>query len=292
MVNKSIYGMLNMYDETKILGCLLGLHAGDCLGATIEFKKASPTQNTHTEIIGGGVFNWRPGQPTDDTDMALCIMRSYMKKKMFDPVDVMLNFQSWYMGEHHDTGMTCRTAIKSFMDGAGVEECGVRNESAQGNGSLMRMAPMVALFNAKDAQIQQQTRLTHCSSVCVRYDMLFADALRMALSGADKDAIISRMVDYEPSLLKALALPWEQLPNSGWVIHSFNASMWALKNTSSFEEGVIAIANRGDDADTGAAITGALLGAYYGVDSIPERWINTLEACNEIKAIVRVKANG
>lgn len=66
-------------------GALLGLATGDTLGTTIEFK----TPGTFTPIndmIGGGPFNLKPGQWTDDTSMALCLADSLIEKQDFDPV--------------------------------------------------------------------------------------------------------------------------------------------------------------------------------------------------------------
>jgi len=36
--------------------------------------------------------------------------------------------------------------------------------------------------------------------------------------------------------------------------------------------------NQGGDADTAGAIVGAIAGAYYGLESIPTRWIKKLPA--------------
>jgi ADP-ribosylglycohydrolase len=40
----------------------------------------------------------------------------------------------------------------------------------------------------------------------------------------------------------------------------------------SFEAALIDVVNRGGDADTNGAITGALLGARHGAAAIPDRW--------------------
>lgn len=44
--------------------------------------------------------------------------------------------------------------------------------------------------------------------------------------------------------------------NSGYVVRSLEAALWAFGRSSSFEEGCLMVANLGDDADTVAAIYG------------------------------------
>ncbi|HEV3485960.1 MAG TPA: ADP-ribosylglycohydrolase family protein, partial [Vicinamibacterales bacterium] len=56
-------------------GALLGLAVGDALGTTLEFKpRGSFTQIT--DMVGGGPFQLKPGEWTDDTSMALCLAES------------------------------------------------------------------------------------------------------------------------------------------------------------------------------------------------------------------------
>ena len=55
-----------------ITGGLLGVAAGDALGATVEFmtpEEIEEKYGVHREIIGGSDFKWRPGEGTDDTDL-------------------------------------------------------------------------------------------------------------------------------------------------------------------------------------------------------------------------------
>ena len=58
----------------------------------------------------------------------------------------------------------------------------------------------------------------------------------------------------------------------GYVVDSLEAALWAFSRTNTFEEGALAAANLGDDADTTAAIYGQLAGAYYGTAAIPAEW--------------------
>jgi ADP-ribosylglycohydrolase len=53
---------------------------------------------------------------------------------------------------------------------------------------------------------------------------------------------------------------------------TFRLAFWELFHAPHFEAGLIDVVNRGGDADTNAAVTGALLGALYGEEAIPHRW--------------------
>ena len=54
--------------------------------------------------------------------------------------------------------------------------------------------------------------------------------------------------------------------------------------TDSFEEALTEVVNLGGDTDTAGAILGALAGAHYGVDAIPERWLEGLQNREGIEA--------
>ena len=75
-----------MDSRDRYRGALLGLAAGDALGATLEFKRPG-TFAPITDIVGGGPFGLKPGQWTDDTSMALCLAESLIACRGFDPVD-------------------------------------------------------------------------------------------------------------------------------------------------------------------------------------------------------------
>ena len=60
-------------DQMRYQGCMMGLAAGDALGTTVEFKSPG-SFSPLTDIVGGGPFRLEPGQWTDDTSMALCLL--------------------------------------------------------------------------------------------------------------------------------------------------------------------------------------------------------------------------
>ena len=60
------------------------------------------------------------------------------------------------------------------------------------------------------------------------------------------------------------------------MVRSLEAALWAFHRSDSFREGAPRAVNLGDDADTTGAIYGQLAGAYYGVNAIPQDWIERL----------------
>ena len=68
----------------------------------------------------------------------------------------------------------------------------------------------------------------------------------------------------------------DQIKSSGYVIDTLEAALWCVDKTDSYEQAVILAVNLGGDADTVGAVTGQLAGAIYGIDAIPERWLQPL----------------
>src|SRR5690348_14142182 len=107
----------------EILDLLLaGLAAGDALGATAEFTPQTRVPQLYAEHsaagwpfrpVGGGAFRWRAGEPTDDTDMALCIVDSFHSRKEFAPEDVAARFVAWMKSGPPDIGGTTRRTLQS-----------------------------------------------------------------------------------------------------------------------------------------------------------------------------------
>jgi len=70
-------------------GCLLGLTIGDAIGTTVEFKPRG-SFTPMTDMVGGGPFQLKAGEWTDDTSMALCLGASLLEKG-FDLHDQITN---------------------------------------------------------------------------------------------------------------------------------------------------------------------------------------------------------
>ena len=61
--------------------------------------------------------------------------------------------------------------------------------------------------------------------------------------------------------------------SSGYVVDTLEAALWSVARTGNFRNAVLLAANLADDTDTVAAVAGQLAGALYGLDGIPDTWL-------------------
>lgn len=98
---------------------------------------------------------------------------------------------------------------------------------------------------------------------------------------ADRATIASARDDLERDLDAALAndpgvdrAGLDLHRTAGFVRVAFRLAFWHAVHTPSWRAAVVDVASRGGDADTNAAIVGALLGARDGASAIPAPWID------------------
>lgn len=295
----------------RFLGCLLGLATGDALGTTLEFCPPGSFQPLE-EMVGGGPFQLAPGQWTDDTSMALCLAESLVETGGFNPGDQMDRYLRWYRhgylsstGHCFDIGGTVRSALQRF-ENCGEPYSGSQNPYSAGNGSLMRLAPIV-LFFAYDAEQAlfysgASSRTTHAAPAAVDACRYFGGILFGALQGVDRDILLSDrycpIPDYwtkhplAPEIDEVARGSFKKrqppdIKGSGYVVRSLEAALWAFYHSQSFRSGALLAINLGDDADTTGAIFGQIGGAYYGVDDIPVGWRHKLAQRELIESLAK-----
>lgn len=75
------------------------------------------------------------------------------------------------------------------------------------------------------------------------------------------------------------------IKSSGWVVDTLEVALWALFKYDTWADGALAVVNRGGDSDTAGAVYGALAGVFYGVESIPWRWVSKMRNADLIRDI-------
>lgn len=272
----------------RFRGCLLGLAVGDAVGTTLEFRPPG-TFEPITDMVGGGPFRLRPGQWTDDTSMALCLAASLVERGGFDAADQMDRYVRWWKqgyvsstGRCFDIGNTVRSALERFLE-TRDPWAGSTDPHAAGNGSIMRLAPVAMFYHPDLATVVEHaansSRTTHATPECVDACRFLGSLLHRAFSGAPKDEVLFGAPDFDGTpKVRALAQgayrgrARTQIRGTGYVIDSLEAALWCFWTTETFEAAILAAANLGDDADTTAAVTGQVAGAFYDVAAIPPSW--------------------
>jgi ADP-ribosyl-[dinitrogen reductase] hydrolase len=279
-------------------GCLAGLAVGDALGTTLEFTTPG-TFKPLTDMIGGGPFHLRAGQWTDDTSMALCLAESLIERQGFDLKDQMERYVRWWREGHlssskagcFDIGNTVSSSLSRFVK-SGEPASGSTDTYSAGNGSIMRLAPVPIFFHNPDEAIYyaaESSRGTHQAPACLDACRYLGGILWGLMHGALKDEVLAP--HYHPSgkswdgmdpAISAIAAGCfkEKEPpairGTGYVVQSLEAALWAFHRSKNFEEGALLAVNLGEDADTTGAIYGQLAGAFYGLEGIPDRWLEKL----------------
>jgi ADP-ribosylglycohydrolase len=277
---------------------LIGLAVGDALGAAVEFK--SP--GSFAPVIGyrsGGPHRLEAGEWTDDTSMALALADS-IATVGWDLNDQANRYVEWWQtgkysvnGRCFDIGITTGNALSSFLKHKNALASGETSESASGNGSIMRLAPVPIRYAAHyPNRVEEISRLaeesslpTHASEQCLSACRYLATVLAALIQGEDRSAVLSpkwqplqSLHDIKPlhPLIQKIAqgsFRHKQPPlikGSGWVVESLEAALWAFHDADTFEEAVLSAVNLGDDADTTGAICGQLAGAFWGESNIPD----------------------
>ncbi|WP_222432733.1 ADP-ribosylglycohydrolase family protein [Moraxella sp. VT-16-12] len=281
---------IHLFDRSQ--GCLLGLAVGDALGAAIEFRPKDSFAPIK-DMMGGGIFNLKKGQWTDDTSMALCLADSLIAQQGFDPQDQMQRYYRWYqLGENSVTGK-CFGMGKTVLQALTLFKyvgayAGSDNPKSSGNGSLMRLAP-VPIFYHHDLSCAVKysilsSKTTHGSPECLSACAYFGEILWHALHGeTNKDTLLTPTSNYafSPNIQTIIDGSFKQkarddIFGTGYVVNSLEAALWCFYHTDNFKDAVLQAANLGDDADTTAAITGQIAGAYYGLADMPQDWVHNV----------------
>lgn len=291
--------------EERLLGALVGVHAGDALGATHEFRSWDEIHRPHDatwrlrDLVGGGPFGWDPGAATDDTDLTLCVLRAYLHEDGFELGRVADAMLAWFDGGPADVGGATAAGLRAYRRSGDPTRAGA-GPGAAGNGSLMRCIATGLVRRDGDllrAESVAVSAVTHddprCTEACVAYNTAVTAlvdgveppvALERARQATDHPEV-REAVDHGAALdLAGLAAAGgNPYGGSGFVLHSLRLAVAALLDPRPFEEVVVDVAHLGGDTDTNAAIAGGLRGAADGVAAVPERWLVALEHGSELQ---------
>ena len=295
---------------------IFGVCIGDALGVPVEFRtreqlKRSPV----TKMRAMGTYRQPLGTWSDDSSLTLCLAESLCNG--YNLEDMALKFIQWHNeeiwtphGRVFDIGIATRQAISRISSGIIPKLCGGTSEFDNGNGSLMRILPLV--FYLKDEEnieklyhtVKEVSSITHghfrSVFACFIYVIFAIELLKGKSKIEAYDYMQKKVLEYaenqefNPKEIKLFerilnnniaTYPEDEIKSSGYVLHSLEASLWCFLNSESYSEAVLKAVNLGDDTDTTGAITGGIAGIYYGFENIPEEWVAGLVRKDDIEKL-------
>jgi ADP-ribosyl-[dinitrogen reductase] hydrolase len=283
----------------RVAGTLLGLAAGDALGAGYEFTHPGP--DAEIGMVGGGAFGWEPGEWTDDTQMALCIAEVTAAGTV-DLEAIGQRFLDWYGAGPKDVGVQTAAVLRGADgDPARLRDVAARYftanpKGAAGNGSLMRTAPVALAHLGDDDAIVASgaavSALTHADPLAGEACILWCIAVDRAVREERLDGVddgLTHLPDdrrrfWSERLNEARSRPSETFTPNAFVVTALQAAVAAIEQTPvpvdtpglHLQRALEAAVRIGHDTDTVAAIAGALLGARWGASAIPDAWQRVL----------------
>jgi ADP-ribosylglycohydrolase len=285
---------------------LLGVAVGDALGVPVEFQSRELiSKSPVTDMMGYGTYNLPPGTFSDDSSLTFCLAEALTQE--FNLQRVADHFVNWLLhgywtadGHVFDVGIATSQAIDRLQRGFEPEFAGGTTEFDNGNGSLMRILPLVTYIKDKERferfeLTKKVSSITHRHIRSVLACFYYLEFARKLLEGATKfdayDSLKTELSDFfseqsiEPDEVRLFGrllagniheLPRDEIKSGGYVVHTLEASIWCLLTTDSYASATLKAVNLGEDTDTTAAVTGGLAGLLYGFESIPAAWLHKL----------------
>lgn len=277
--------------KSRFLGSLLGTGIGDSLGAGLAWGAIRPGRELAPRY-------------TDDTHMTIGVAESLIARGGFDEEHMFLTFvRNWEREPWRGYGPGPPIIFRAYrrgLDPAEVARSLYPGGGSFGNGAAMRVAPIACFYYDDLDELRRATvgsaKLTHTHPLGVEGAVIQALAIACAIRTRPGDI---RPLDFAEALfaeaeshvfkrklraLRALLLEQpdrrrivKELGNSVEVFNSVPTAIFSFLATRSFEQALRFAVGLGGDADTIGAMTGALAGAYYGVEDIPAKWLSELE---------------
>ena len=256
----------------------------------------------HTEIAGGGPFMLPAGAVTDETEMAMCLADSLLRRGRFDAEDVAHEYVEWLHGSPVEVEPTVLESLREIARGTPIDAAAARvharfaAEAASGV-CIARAAPLALRYRDDAASLVDATladaRLTHFESMPA-LAAVFANLLISAfLSGSDVPSAVAAArasVEHQDGRLDATlshvdeGRPPQPAPR-GSCAETLHAALWCLTSEATFERALVRAVNLGGEADTTGALAGALAGALHGLSSIPARWLAVLRPRERLETL-------
>jgi ADP-ribosylglycohydrolase len=299
--------MIQMPDatENQFLGALLGMAIGDALGAPLSGMERSeiatrfgPIDRYHGNAQPDAE-EVHPGEFTDETELALCIVESMTANRGILDADTagvrMLHLAAgpsrrWMQPA---TAAALDAAADTLEFSVPLDEDGPATGDVAARGVPVGLVHAVGRFDPARlrADAEAVVRLTHGGPAAFNAATAIAYAVRLAATGEPRQSwaretaeflgggeLAERLIELDDRLAgSALPVLFDRTGTGLDALESVPAAFAAAMTETRFEKGVFAAVSAGGATDTIGALTGALSGAAGGASGIPQDLIDGLE---------------
>lgn len=314
--------------NTDISNLIYGVAVGDAMGFPVQFYKREQVKSFNlTGMIPHKCGKFPAGTWSDDTSLTLALADSLSQTEEIDYSDIMKKFYNWISkgaytpaGKAFDMGRTCFKALLNYSSGLEPLLCGGQGENENGNGSLMRISPLVFYIQKKFGDsafenketfevIHNVSSLTHAHPISLIGCDIYCAILVEILNGTKKEDLqgyalpkigkyIRQHQEYESALKKYdrifhksfKDIRENEIRSSGYVVDSLEAALWCFLTTESYRDCILKAVNLGKDTDSIAAVSGAMAGLYYKNSEekrVPKEWKCALQNKKLIESIIK-----
>jgi len=298
---------------SRLRGGLWGVLVGDAFGFPFQFTSKHTMEGKYPNPAEIPMLD---GLWSDDSSLTLATAHALTEGYSIERIAE--NFIRWYYdgeftprGYAFDQGGTSSRAIGRIAKGVPPLEAGGRGEWDNGNGSLMRILPATyyAYFKANSLDeklklIHEVSMITHAHSRslvgCGIYSLIvwkildgmdkfeaYHEVIRATEKLYSKEPFAKELTHYERILSGRIhEVDRNEIRGSGYVVHTLEAALWAFLRNNDYEMAVKEVVFLGEDADTTGTVVGGLAGTYYGLEIIPEEWLEKIEAREYVSEII------
>lgn len=268
----------------RIEGALVGLAIGDALGAPVEHMDRQAIATAYPLGVSGYVdrppSGVRPGQGTDDTEMAFLVADSIATQQRLDMDDIVHRLIVWGR-DYPALGPSTGAGIAALIEGAPWDEAG--QTATASSGCLPRCAP-VALVATPSQLVIDTLRCcqpTHRHPLALAASVAQNLVLERLIRGVSWEAAYAVLMDGAEPPVDDLAFIRDALRGEfslPGAIDVLAEAMRCVNDVQDAESALLASVHLGGDTDTRGAVAGALAGARWGISGFPQHWIDGCEA--------------
>lgn len=284
--------------QDRFLGAILGLAIGDAFGMPVQGLSPATIVDVYGDVTdylprtftNGDAVS--PGEITDETEFALCIIESVTAGQ--GEVDVEnIGIRMAYLARG-DSRRWMSPEVVAALEGPSEQSdfrLPLRDDEPVGPDILARGVPVGLLHSmgpgAHDglrSDAEAVTRITHGSPLAISLVEATARATRYAARGDLPLARLRSVVgaEVDQGEVKAALASDGHGPVTGWsanvAVQTLCEALDLAAAADSFEALLTEAVRPGGASDSRAAIAASLYGAHHGSEVIPQRQIDQLEA--------------